>query len=474
MQLDYDVVIVGGGATGLFCAAKLGNHLKVALIEKTGSVGNKLLISGNGQCNFTHAGEMKDFLNHYGENGNFLKNALYHLSNTVLIDFFINHGVDVLIRDDQKVFPKSLKAKDIVDCLVKKANCEFFYNHELKSIEVQEDGVLLNMLALPTEINQFCHCEELATKTTERSELGTSQSIKIDNELDCHDFRTRKSRNDKTKTIKTKYLVLATGGASFPETGSTGDIANILKKFDIKVRHFSPALSVPKLKWNNNHIWKTLTGINLPNATIILYRGDKKLIQKSGSVLFTHTGLSGPLILDNSRYYTKNDRIVLYITQYTEKSQYDKFVLGLLSVNPKKIVKNITYFLKIPSSIIDFLSHDIPAEILLKQTSQLSKQERLTVFDNFFSLEFLVIGLGDLSTAMCSQGGVCLSEINKKDMSLIKYPNIFVAGECMDIDGDTGGYNIHAAFAMGNLVAKKITCHCEELATKQSSKSTNN
>ncbi|MCL1827854.1 MAG: aminoacetone oxidase family FAD-binding enzyme [Candidatus Cloacimonetes bacterium] len=259
---------------------------KVLLLEKTNCLGQKLLLSGNGQCNFTHAGEMKEFYGHYGENGKFLKNAFNTLSNNDLIRFFEKLGVDILIRDDLKVFPESLKASDILNAITPKI--EYKINHCLsKILEITNDFI----------------------------------SIEVTN-------------NDITHTLRTKYLVLCTGGASYPETGSTGDIIKLLK--DIKTKDFIPTLVAPDIEGEYKFVWQAFAGINFPAAKMSLWRGDKRILNSCGSLLFTHKGLSGPLILDNSRYYEPNDALIIYLSQHTDKKEFEKQLLELMKKNPKK------------------------------------------------------------------------------------------------------------------------------------------
>ena len=412
-QYDYDLVIVGAGAAGLFCSAMIAElfpkGLRVLLIEKTATIGNKLLLSGNGQCNYTHAGDMKDFSGHYGENYGFLKPALHSLSNTMLMKFFEELGVKSLTRDDLKVFPASLKAEEIRDALSRhsgKYPVEIKTSHELTDITYSEDGMVLA----------------------------------VNNSL-----------------IKAKYLILCTGGASYPETGSAGDIARLLK--GVKIKSFKPALSVPvlKLQAHSNANISELAGISYHKATVSVWRLDKKLFDKTGSLLFTHKGLSGPLILDNSRYFKQGDKIVLYLTEYTDLNEFERHFIALMGKHPKRITRNIVSMLKIPESIIEFLALPIEEGLLDTKAAELSKQGRKSIVKAFFSMEFSVKSLGNILHAMCSNGGVDLSEINRSTMSLKKYPNIFVAGECIDVDGDTGGYNIHAAFATANIIVRHLS-----------------
>lgn len=419
----YDIIIVGGGAAGLFCASLVNEifpkDLRVLLLEKTASVGNKLLLSGSGQCNYTHAGEMKEFAKHYAQSYTFLKTALYQLSNSKLIEFFNYLGVESVVRDDLKVFPKSLRASDIKEALLNNA---FKYPVELKT-----DCRLVN-------INHLNETIELVVIESDSEKLS----------------------------LKTKFLVLCTGGASYYSTGSTGDIIRLLEKFSIKLRPFKPALSVPSLSYEyyNNQKNKPvaeLSGICLNNATITLLRYQKKVLTNTGSILFTHRGLSGPLILDNSRFFQVGDVIALYLTQYTDFKEFEQYLIKQIDSNPKKIVKNVISILNIPDSIIAYLSNYLDISILTQKAAELSKYNRKIIAEIFFSMQFKIKNLGTLEQAMCSSGGIDLSEVNKNSMSLKKMSNIYLAGECLDVDADTGGFNIHSAFATANLAMRNIS-----------------
>ena len=418
----YDIVIVGGGAAGLFCVAMINELLpkskKVLLAEKTSTLGNKLILSGSGQCNFTHAGNMKDFSLHYGDNYSFLKPALYNLSNTTLIKFFEKLDIKSLIRDDLKVFPKHKSSEIIKNTLIHQADrygAEIKTNYTLNKIEIHETFIRLNFLNSVSRV-----------------------------------------------MIKTKYLILCTGGKSYKVTGSEGDIIPLLSDLNIKIKPFKPALSVPYVKYVDEVNTKPqniskLAGITLNNASMSIYRGGKQIYKRNGALLFTHTGLSGPLILDNSKYYEPGDTLFIYLTKFTELEDFDKYFLELIELNPLKRVSNLLLEIDIPKNLINFVLKDINEGMLNSKSSSLTKLDRKHLIKKLFYMEYKIIRLGDIDDAMCCSGGVDLSEINKKNMSLKKYPNIFVAGECIDVDGDTGGYNIHAAFATGHLIIKHLT-----------------
>jgi hypothetical protein len=414
----YDIIVVGAGASGLFCVAKLSEALPkglaVLLAEKTDTIGKKLLLSGSGQCNFTHAGEMSHFSAKYGDNYRFINTALSGLSNHNIITYMASLGVKSHIRDDNKVFPESLTAHDIRDALEKKA------------------------LEYPVKIKK--NIKLIDVKYHEEHVEATF--------LD----------KDQKKKLCAGILILCTGGASFSETGSQGDILYLMERLNVETRPFKPALCPPVVEWINNHQKKpklsALAGVTIPKAKISLFRSNKVVTSRTGSLLFTHIGLSGPVILDSSRYFEPNDDIVVYLTEIYKLDEFDAFLIHLIDKNPKKIMKNILPLLDISESIREICVQDL--DFTTKKASQISKTERRTLAQCLLSMTFRIKKLGKMDTAMCSSGGVALSEIDKKTMRLKKYPRIFVIGECIDIDGDTGGYNIHSAFATANLAVKHI------------------
>ena len=435
---EYDLVIVGGGSAGMFGAARVSKLLpkekKILLLEKTSSLGNKLCLSGNGQCNFTNACNMNEFKKHYGENGNFLKNALFNLSNDNLINLFKEMRFETVTRDDKKIFPKSLRAEDIKFLFLKFAEqypVEIMLNSELKEINYSSEEILLNIINSGTNVK-----------------------------------------------IKTNYLILCTGGASYPHTGSDGAIERLLAKFDILVKPFKPALAIPKIESVeknevSHYSLSCLSGITLQNVRLSIYKkqNSKELMlgeiknndinyqllnfnNVSGDLLFTHTGLSGPLILDNSRYFEEGDKIRIYLTEFNNNNDIDTKILELLNKHPKRKIINILHLLGIPERIVDHLMQGVNVDI---RAAELSKLERKYISKKLLFMEFLIVKFNNIDSAMCSRGGVDLSEIDKNTMMLKKMPNVFVAGECIDIDGDSGGYNIHAAFATMNLILKYLS-----------------
>lgn len=438
----YDLIIIGCGASGLFAASLVQDYLpgglKILVLEKMPAIARKLLISGNGQCNFTNLSvkptdNINDFLDnfsdHFGDKKRYAKKVLSCLTNVDLITYFEKLGLKSYVRDDFKVFPDSLKASDLVNVLYQ------------------------NALKYPVVFKK------------------NQRVIKVTKNEGCYLVTT------KTDTYKTRYIFLATGGASYPETGSEADIQKLVKDLDIKVRPFKPALCSPllydyqysgfagiafeKIKislWrdNNKDCRNKIKTENIPVFYNSLYKDYIAVSYKEGALLFTHKNLSGPVILDNSFEFEKDDLILVHLNEYLNISDFNNYLLELFNNNPKKILKSIINSLNIPEKIKIFLSDDIPDYLLDTKVSQVSKAQRFSIALKFHCLIFKIKELGNIKTAMLSSGGVLLNEINFNEMNLKKYPEIYLGGECVDISGDTGGYNIHFAFACAGLAIKNL------------------
>lgn len=400
----FDIIIVGGGAAGLMCAANINEGHRVAVLEKTKNIGTKLLLSGSTQCNVTHSGEMDSFLSCYGDNGRFLKKALYGFPNSKVIEFFEEFGVPMFVRDDGKIFPKSLKSIDVLNVL----------KHEI---------------------------------TKKRHEIISDcgvKSIVFDNE----------NKHFRLKTVKGEFscskLVIATGGASYPQTGSSGDGYKLAGSLGHSVVAMTASLVPLKVE---NWPFAGVSGNSFKNAALLLKKETKKLI-RTGELLITHTGISGPLVLDFSRYLNDSGRVMInFCAEYNNESMVE-LITNVLKENPSSKVGNTLFKIGIPinfSHIIMSLAkvetNTLCAEISKKQIRSISE------FICGYSAEF---AKESMHVAMATAGGVELSEVNSLTMESKLIKGLFFCGEVLNIDGDTGGYNIQAAFSTGFSAAKAI------------------
>ena len=261
MKTDFNTIIIGAGPAGLFAGGNLEKG-KTLILEKNASPGKKLLISGAGQCNYTHAGDLDDFISKYGDGGNFLRPAIYNFKNTDSIEFFKNFDIESVTREDGKVFPKSLKSSDVLNALVK--GCK------LNNVEIKYNFAVT--------------------------------SISNNDELE---FFTVKSKGEK---FTSENVILSTGGSSYPNTGSTGDGFDLASSLGHKIVFPSPCLTPINVK---NYSFSDLSGISFRDIKITLWRDNRKIKETTGDVLLTHKNLSGPGILNFSRYIRKDDILKL-------------------------------------------------------------------------------------------------------------------------------------------------------------------
>ena len=401
------IIIIGAGPAGLFAAIHAaGIDNEVIVLEKNAEPGKKLLISGSGQCNLTHSGDVEDLLNHYGEAERFLLGPLYSFSNRDLLNFFRERGLEFITTSEGKVFPSSFEARDILDVLLKEADnqdIEIKYKTPVKDVEFIEED---NNFLIDSAKNQY------------RADL----------------------------------VVLATGGKSYQNTGSTGDGYRLAAKFGHEIIEPKPAL-VPV--YINNYQFKELTGISLDNVMISLWRGGSLVKKWQGDLLFTHRGLSGPGILNYSRYINNGDLIKLRLVDFKNEARLDQRLIDLIEKKGQSLFKNLIKKLGIPErlglKLIKLAS--IPEN---KQAAQLNKDERKKIGKLLYGLPLKVEKRGSFQEAMVTAGGISLEEINPGTMESELRPGLFAVGELLNVDGDTGGYNLQFAFSSGYLAGQEI------------------
>ena len=401
----YDIIVIGAGPGGLFCAINCSeiSETKILVIEKNNSPGEKLLLSGTGQCNITHTGTVLDFVKHYGRNGGFVKPALNLFTPASMIKFLHENNILTAVKDNGKIFPKSNRAGDILNMMIsicRRKDIEFIYNSPVKKI-VYENG------------------------------LFTLHSV-----------------NGK---FKSRILVIATGGMSYPDTGSTGDGCKFAQGLGHKIIAASAALTPVYIK---NFSFSRLSGISFKDRSISLFRNGEKIQSSYGDILITHKGLSGPGILDMSRYIDKGDMLKVSFSSKKSEEMNNEFITESRMYGNMGI-KNFLKRFDLPERfIIEILSIEMinPA----KNISEISKTERIGLFKSICEHTFIVEYKGDFNMAMATAGGVCTDEIDKHTMESKLVQNLYFAGEVIDIDGDTGGYNIQWAFSSGRAAAESI------------------
>lgn len=403
----YDIIIIGAGPAGLM--ASIFSKGKVVLLDGNQNLGKKLLITGAGQCNFTHAGDINEFLTKYGKNGRFLKAALYNFNNKDTVEFFSVNDIESIENESGKIFPKSLKSTDILDALIGKC--------KENNISIKSDRKVkeINIKKIDDDFNQ------------------TSSLFYVKTNKEC---------------FAAKKIIVATGGKSFDQTGSDGSMFSILKELGISVESLYPSLTPIYVK---NYRFAHLSGISFKNAIVNLYRDNKKIESNTGDILLTHKNISGPGILDFSRYVRNNDLLKINFIGINENVFRNELKLKI-DLGKDKTVKSVVRQLDLPNRFIDQILEEANISSDLN-CSSLKKSQFSKFVDKVCNYNMTVECLGDFNIAMVTSGGVKLSSINKKTMESKEIPGLYFAGEVLDIDGDTGGYNIQAAFSTGRLAA---------------------
>ncbi len=400
-KMSYDALVIGGGPAGMFAAITMKEHLeRVAIIEKNDRMGKKLLLSGSGQCNFTHSGDINGFKGKYGDKGAFLKPAFRSFDNRALLSFFEKRGISFEERKDGKIFPRSGKASDILSVLEK----------ELRLLGVD------------------IFCNEKVART-----VKTGSGFQVET---------------KNLTCKSKLLVLATGGMSYPSTGSSGDGYGFAESLGHTILPLKPALAPVVCK---NFGGGSLAGLSFEKVGLGLWRRGKKQKSFSGPLLYTHDGLSGPVILNNSRYFEPGDILQInYLLGHDRASLEKKFVERASTSPPVKVKRYLRELGLSERFCNDRRSKSDIGEGL--KVSELGKKERKLLAAFLTEERFEIDKIKGFNIAMVTRGGVDTREINRKTMQSKMVEGLFFAGELLDIDGESGGYNLQAAFSTARLL----------------------
>ncbi len=401
-----DVFVIGGGPAGMTAALfALRCGAEVSLFEKNEKLGKKLYITGKGRCNMTNDCDISAFLEHVPENSRFMYSAVNFLSPAKLRELFESLGCPTVAQRGNRVFPKSEKASDVTRALSRNIEeAEINLNTEVKNIIIKENavkGVLLGN-------GDFLPCSA---------------------------------------------LVIATGGLSYPSTGSTGDGYRFAESAGLKVTETFPSL-VPI---NLDDEWiKALSGLTLKQVAITAYKNNKQIYFRQGELLFTHFGISGPIAISLSANITgeKPDEISLELDMKPALSE--ETIIRRLNRECEKggslmLKTNMKGYL--PHSMVDpFL--DMTGLDPEKKLAHLSARERRIIADTLKRIPLHFNSLRSFSEAIVTRGGVCADEINPKTMQAKKINGLYFAGEVLDVDGLTGGFNLHIAFSIGALAGK--------------------
>lgn len=397
-------VVIGAGPAGIMAAGTAANNgSKVILLEKNKQLGKKLFISGKGRCNITNTADIQGLIDNIPGNGHFLYSSFYTFSNTDLLQFLEKYGLETKVERGNRVFPKSDKSSDVIKTLEKYLNEN---NVEIK----------------------------LQSEVSEITKLNDGFQIKLTN----------------GSTILAKNVIITTGGASYKATGSTGDGYKFAQSLGHKVITVKPSL-VPMNSLDN---WvPELQGLSLKNVSVKLLKNNKKVYEDFGEMLFTHFGVSGPIILSSSRHLVdvdfNKDKIDLEIDLKTalNNEQLDKRIQRDFEVVSRKQFKNSLEEL-LPQKLIPIvikLSEINPD----KPVNQITRDERTGLVKLLKHLKVRISGTRPINEGIVTCGGVSTDEINPTTMESKLVKGLYFAGEVIDVDGYTGGFNLTIAFSTG-------------------------
>ncbi|MDR1960031.1 MAG: NAD(P)/FAD-dependent oxidoreductase [Planctomycetaceae bacterium] len=406
---NRQIVVIGAGPAGLMAAFAAAKKYKsgVLLLEKNDSPAKKLLISGSGRCNITHAGPISGFLPHYGGKDRFVKPALFRFTNTDLTKWMQHRGLPLKELHDGKLFPVTESARDVLQILL---------------------NVLLTECSPLVEVRY-----RAAVKNVKRSENG---------------FLIQTANED----FSAQNLVIATGGKSYPSTGSTGDGWNFARNLGHSIAEPAPALCPVTIR---NYPFAGCAGLSFEKTRVQVQHHGKKTAENREDLLLTHRGFSGPVILDLSRYIHTGDTLRIAFTESEDTAFFERQFLERVAKTGRKTVKNLLASAYLPDRMTAVLLKylNIPDDLA---AANLGKAARKTLLRYLTDAPFIVEELGGYQEAMVTRGGVVLAEVNRNTMESRLVPGLFFCGEVLDIDGDTGGYNLQFAFSSGVLAGENL------------------
>ena len=405
------VVVVGGGAAGMMAAisaAEIGHD--VTLIEQNEKLGKKIYITGKGRCNLCNACSAEDFFSHIEKNEKFMYGPYYSFDSDAVMNFFTENGLEIKIERGNRVFPVSDHASDVTKVLEKK----------LKSLGVK---VLLNTKVLAINAKDGV----ISSVSTGKGDYSADS------------------------------IIVSTGGLSYSTTGSTGDGLKFAKTFDIKTTQIAPSL-VPLI--TKEEYIKSLQGLALKNVTLTVFDGKKALFSEMGELLFTHFGISGPLGLSASCKITERlqggetFKAKIDLKPALSNEQLKDRIIKDCQENPKKMIKTLLPKY-LPGKMAEVFEEILPFDVS-KIAADLSKEDRTEFISFLKEFSFEIIGTRELKEAIITRGGVSVKEINPSTMESKKIKGLYFAGEVLDVDARTGGYNLQIAWSTGRLAGLSI------------------
>jgi len=401
----YDLIIIGAGAAGLFAAANVPPDWRVLLLEKTAHPGQKLLMAGSGQCNLTNAEDIKAFLTRYGANGTKLRPVLFPFSNRALMTWLEECGLRLLTRADGKVFPASLKSADVLRLFL-----------------------------------------DLAAQNKVELRLNTPVTALNPHPEGGFDLQTP------AEQLRARHVLVTSGGASYPQTGSDGRFFDCLADLNIPLTEHRPALAPIYV---HDYPYRDLPGVSIPQTSLTLQAEGAKPIKGHGDLLFTHQGFSGPVILTHTRYVAADMTLSLSYLSDADPTALRKSLLEQTSGQRRQILTLLEASFPLPRRFLEILCQRAGISPDTK-ASQLGGSEMGALAALLTADTYKISGVGGFDTAMVTAGGVSLDAVNLRTMESRDIPGLYFAGEVLDVDGDTGGYNLQFAFSSAKLAIESM------------------
>lgn len=418
------VIVIGGGPAGMMAAISASQENdEVLLIEKMQSLGRKLLITGKGRCNITSSLDMSDFIKNTPGNGMFLYSCFQNFTNKDIIEFLREEGLEVKEERGNRIFPVTDKSKDVLKCFtskLKKLGVKILYNTKVEDIIVEKNS---------------------------DNNLQKIIGVRVNG-----------------KIIRADKVILATGGKSYPLTGSTGDGYVFAKKLGHTILEIKPSL-VP-LELIDINICKQLQGLSLKNVQIKIFDEENKkcIYEDFGEMLFTHFGVSGPIMLSASAHLVRyknvnekilNKKIVIKIDlkpALIEEKLDERILRDFLECKNKQFKNSLDRLL--PQKIIPIIikQSNIDEE---KKVNEITKEERKKLAYLLKNLTFKISGFRPIEEAIVTSGGINIKEINPKTMESKLVKGLYFAGEIIDVDSYTGGFNLQIAYSTGYTAGKR-------------------
>lgn len=402
------ICVIGAGPSGIIAAGIAGSRGKdVTVLEKNEKIGKKLFITGKGRCNITNNSPIEDFFDNVMNNKDFLYSSFYSFTNIDIINLLERYGLKAKVERGNRVFPLSDKSSDVIKAL----------NRFLTDNDVN--------ITLNTKVNSVNIVNDKFIINSDRQEMFFDK------------------------------LIIATGGKSYPSTGSTGDGYKFAEALGHSVTRIRPSLVPIEVQED----WlKELQGLSLKNVKLSAYVKDKNIYEEFGEMIFTHYGISGPVVLSMSnylhKYLDKKIKISIDLKPSLDKNKLDNRVLRDFAENNNKYIKNALDDL-LPQKLIPiviFLA-DINPE---KSVNQITKDERERLINYIKDLSFTFKSFRPIEEAIVTSGGISTKEINPSTMESKIIPGLFFAGEIIDVDALTGGYNLQIAYSTGYLAGNNV------------------